>query len=75
VVLVVFLLGAVQHEVLAAAFQVTLGGLFHSSKIQLFQILRILRNGFCVIFLKKHKKSKAALLEPPCKNLFCSGIR
>jgi len=62
VVLIVFLLGAVQHEVLTAALKITLGGLFYSSKIQLFQILRILRNGFYVIFLKKHKKSKAAKL-------------
>ncbi len=52
VVLVVFFLGAVQHEVLAAALQVTLGGLFHTTKIHIFQILRILRNGFCVIFLE-----------------------
>ncbi len=52
VVLVVLLLGAVQHEVLAAALQVTLGGLFHTTKIHIFQILRILRNGFCVIFLE-----------------------
>ena len=52
VVLVVFFFGAVQHEVLAAALQVTLGGLFHTTKIHIFQILRILRNGFCVIFLE-----------------------
>ena len=33
VVEVVFFLGAVQHEVLAAALKVTLGGLFHCSSI------------------------------------------
>ena len=36
VVLVVLLLGAVEHEVLAAALKVTLCGLFHTPKIRVF---------------------------------------
>jgi hypothetical protein len=51
-----------QHEVLAAALQITLGGLFHSSKIDIFPILRILRNGFYVIFLKKAEKKQGGLV-------------
>ena len=39
VVFVVFLLGAVQHEVLASALKITLGGLFHSCDSQILKNL------------------------------------